>query len=323
MNEPLLTVAIPTFNGSKTILQALDSVFRQIHPEIEKKIEIIVSDNASTDGTPKLIAGLDSAKLKSVRYFSNPSNVGFDRNIGLLFERSVGRYVLPLADDDWLEDGALDEIISFLQANPQVDVYFIGGTARPVREKNHVCSDGNEFFAITEFRNGGVSSNIFRRKAWSKIEVEKYFGCEWIHFAALIDILEEGCSAISRTQYVNEISIPIEKKWGVNGRFIVVGLKLAAIFRQMNPNSYTLKVRRKALDTIHDKFYFKKIIRAKCEGFAVDISFLKTFILLFKKYPTFWLLDLPALILPANSCRLLFRIQTWLRSRRRFSIDPR
>lgn len=314
MAEPLLTIAIPTFNGSKTIVQALNSVFRQIHPGVESAIEIIISDNASTDGTRKVIDALGSAKSEVIKYFSNPSNVGFDRNIALLFERATGVYVLPLADDDCLEDGALDEIISFLQENSQVDAYFIGGAARPVREKNLVCRDGNEFFLTTEFRNGGISSNIFKRRTWNSIEVEQYFGCEWIHFAVLIDMLEKGCSAISRSTYMNEIPL-LDKKWGGNGRFIVVGLKLAAIFRKMNSATYTRAVRQKAIDAIHDTFYFKKIIRAKSEGFVVDISTLKIFIFLFKRYPTFWILDIPALMLPANVCRKLFRVRSWLRSR--------
>ena len=312
MTEILLTIAIPTFNGSKTIVQTLDSVFRQIHSDIDPKIEFIISDNASTDGTASVIASLDPAKSKRVKYFLNQSNVGFDRNIALLFERAEGKYVLTLADDDYLEVGALDEIISFLKLNPQVDAYFIGGAARPVKDKNLICKDGNEFFSTTGFRNGGVSSNIIKRAAWSGIKVEKHFGCEWIHFAVLIDILETGYSAIASSQYVYEIPL-LEKRWGSNGRFIVVGLKLAEIFRGMNSAVYTQAVRRMALDTIHDFLYFKKIIRAKSEGFVVDIQTLKTFISLFKYYPAFWMLDLPSLMLPAFICQKLSRVRMCLR----------
>lgn len=311
MTGPILTISIPTFNGSKTIAQALNSVFMQIHPSIESDVEIIISDNASTDDTKAVVDSLGSSKTEVIKYFKNSSNLGFDRNIALLFERASGKYVLTLADDDCLEKGALVEIISFLRCNPNLDVYFIGGTALTVKEKNLICKDGNEFFLNTAFRNGGVSSNIFKRETWNSISVEKYFDSGWIHFAVLIKILENGSSGISRSSYVKEIP-QLEKKWGKNGQFIIVGLKLAAILKNMNSSAYTRAVRRKSLDTIHDSNYFKKIIRAKSEGLFVDISVLKIFILLFKSYPTFWILDLPALFLPVNACRYIMRVRDWM-----------
>ena len=64
-------VFIPTFNRSKLVINAIRSVLDQTF----KNIEIIVLDNASTDGTYQLISEL-IAQHKNIRYIRNENNVG-------------------------------------------------------------------------------------------------------------------------------------------------------------------------------------------------------------------------------------------------------
>ena len=52
-NEKILTIAIPTYNGSKTVGRLLDSIYGQLNNS--DCVEVLVSDNASTDKTADLV----------------------------------------------------------------------------------------------------------------------------------------------------------------------------------------------------------------------------------------------------------------------------
>lgn len=87
------SVIIPTFNRSSFLRKALFSVLRQKGVSFE----IIVSDNASTDDTEKVVKEF---KDKRIKYFKNKENLGFSGNIKNCFSRSSGKYIFTLGDDD-------------------------------------------------------------------------------------------------------------------------------------------------------------------------------------------------------------------------------
>jgi len=99
-SQPLVSVVIPTFNGSDWLLQTIASCFRQ-QP---LSLEVIVVDDSSTDDTPDRVV----AEYPQVRLIRQPSNSGsgaLGRNTGLQHAR--GRYVKFLDHDDLLEPGTL------------------------------------------------------------------------------------------------------------------------------------------------------------------------------------------------------------------------
>lgn len=93
-----MTVGIPTYNRAAGLQRALESVLGQSEPDLE----VIVFDDASTDETRRiveLLAGGDSR----VRYVRRDSNHGLTANFNAVYREARGRYVMVLADDDWLE----------------------------------------------------------------------------------------------------------------------------------------------------------------------------------------------------------------------------
>ncbi len=110
---PLVTVAIPTYNRSKSIGQALESVLSQDYPNIE----IFVSDNCSDDDTPELIEKYQ--KYDKIRYTRQPTNIGLLANWNYCLDAARGQYYLILSDDDCLEPDAISTL---------VEVYINGGS---------------------------------------------------------------------------------------------------------------------------------------------------------------------------------------------------
>jgi GT2 family glycosyltransferase len=98
--SPLLTIAIPTFNRCRWLRQALDSALLQAADDVE----IIVSDNASTDGTAAMA---DEYQAGGVRWVTQPRNLGMVGNWEFLLDEARGRWFLLLSDDDALLPGCI------------------------------------------------------------------------------------------------------------------------------------------------------------------------------------------------------------------------
>lgn len=114
--RPLVSVGIPVYNGEQYLADALASALAQDY----ENFEIVVSDNASTDGTEEIccrFAGQDGR----VRYLRNAENVGACRNFSRVLAEARGEYFTWLAHDDLLSDPSyLRKSCDVLQCNPDV-----------------------------------------------------------------------------------------------------------------------------------------------------------------------------------------------------------
>jgi lambda repressor-like predicted transcriptional regulator len=94
---PLVTIAVPTYNRANTYLRScLESALRQTY----KNIEIIVSDNGSTDGTEALVRRYADPRL---RYFKQSTNIVPNENFNFCLRQARGAYFLLLLDDEQID----------------------------------------------------------------------------------------------------------------------------------------------------------------------------------------------------------------------------
>lgn len=110
--SPLLTIAIPTWNRAEYLRLNLEQLASQL-VRLEHLVEILISDNASADETPAVVASFMPCGVP-LRYIRNAENIGSDCNIAQCFNEAAGQYVLILGDDDLLVDGALPWLIEHL-----------------------------------------------------------------------------------------------------------------------------------------------------------------------------------------------------------------
>jgi len=94
-NQPLISIGVPVFNGEKGLACALDSLLEQDYPNLE----IIISDNASTDSTPDICRKY-AQKDSRVKYCRSEENLGGAWNFNRVFELSSGKYFMWAAHDD-------------------------------------------------------------------------------------------------------------------------------------------------------------------------------------------------------------------------------
>lgn len=119
-NQPLLTIAIPTYNRSRYLHELLAVLHDQV--VTESRVELIISDNASPDETPAVVDEFQRRGLP-VRYLRNRQNIGADGNFLQCFEQARGKYFWLFGDDDILLPGALPLLVERLASHTYDLVY--------------------------------------------------------------------------------------------------------------------------------------------------------------------------------------------------------
>lgn len=118
--QPMLSILIPTYNRVKYLKIMLNSVITQIERDnLTSQVEVIISDNASDDGTKDYMQSL-SAEKSYITYSRNEKNIGVVKNIIRLFELTTGKYWMFYGDDDIIPDGAIAKVIKVLDENPDI-----------------------------------------------------------------------------------------------------------------------------------------------------------------------------------------------------------
>ena len=115
-----LTIGIPTYNRARILKSTLDRLLPSV-AEIEDKIEVLISDNASTDGTIGVIEDAEK-KYSFIRKIVKSRNTGSADNFLNLMINAKGDFVWLFSDDDILIEGAIETIINFLETNPTVSL---------------------------------------------------------------------------------------------------------------------------------------------------------------------------------------------------------
>lgn len=125
----MITIGIPVFNRPELVKIAVESALRQ--PQSAAELEILVVDNASTDGTWEVLQSYADPRLRLVR---NDRNLGLFGNFNRCFFLARGEYVLTLCSDDALADGLLEPARRLLDARP--DVAMVSSRGRATDEVN-------------------------------------------------------------------------------------------------------------------------------------------------------------------------------------------
>lgn len=198
MNEQyLLSICIPTYNRCTFLNESLKRIEYQFKSLINE-VELIVSDNCSTDNTAIIVQDYINKKLP-IKYIKNIENIGPDRNIAQCFRIAKGKYVWVLGDDDFLEDGALNEIMKVLDDG---DYGLIHLQTNPIRQNTQKqnskteYSDSRKFISTISYLITFISSNIVNRKYVEQIDFSKYEGS----FFLTNSIVYDGCS-FRKTEY--------------------------------------------------------------------------------------------------------------------------
>ncbi len=145
LKHPIVSIGLPVYNGEDFLKYALDSLLSQTF----RDFEIIISDNASTDNTPKICQEY-VLKDKRIRYIRQNNNMGALWNFNFVLKQSNKEYFIWVSSDDKLHPEFLEKNIDILEKN-----------------KNVVCSIGDVIFSDVvnyEFKSNNETKKTFRQR---------------------------------------------------------------------------------------------------------------------------------------------------------------
>lgn len=192
---PMVSVGMPVRNGAVTLGHAIESILSQTF----RDFELIISDNASTDGTADVCAYY-AARDPRIRYTRQIENVGASENFLAVLRMAKGPYFLWAACDDTRTPDFLAVNVDFLEKNPA----FVGSASCNRFDVPGEHDVGGVSFAlegdlderIYEFskncwRSNGLFYAVFRTCALRRCEIVwgEYLAADW---AMIICMANQG-----------------------------------------------------------------------------------------------------------------------------------
>lgn len=188
-NQPLVSIVTPSYNQARFLEAAMESVFAQSYP----RVEYIVIDGGSTDGSVEIIKK-HSDKLA---YWVSEPDRGQTDAINKGFARASGDILAWLNSDDTYEPHALAQAVAALQENPQAGMVY--GDANFIDERGRVI--GRFPAAQTDYRRlrrGYVhipqQAAFWRASHWRQagpLDLNLYFAMDydlWVKLAKISEL---------------------------------------------------------------------------------------------------------------------------------------
>ncbi|MCF7843484.1 glycosyltransferase family 2 protein [Candidatus Gracilibacteria bacterium] len=239
MSKKILSICIPTYNRAECLKDCLNSIFYQLKNEqVLEKIEVVISDNASTDNTTEIVKSFQK-QFNNILYFKNEKNLGFDRNLAKTVRESGGKYCLTIGDDDAFFDDVILFIIKRLETE-SIPFYGLNGWGYDNNLKETVLPHPNlniqedqKYEKLSDFVKSikkyedivgiftGMSTQLFLREKWADYKnKDEYLDTQVAHMFILLTIFKD----LPYTQ----IAKPIIKTRSSNVRWVTMtGLETA------------------------------------------------------------------------------------------------
>lgn len=191
--ENKISICIPTYNRAPFLEILLKSVEEEIiNDNLKEKIEICISDNASTDNTENLIK---KYQLKmNINYNKNLKNIGAGANFIKSVSLASYDYCWIVGSDDVIKEGAIVKIIEKINLHNKLSIYLYNRICTDINLKNSYLQNWNNKIVLNEeitlndverlekyFDNcnslGGIfsylSSIVFNREEWENINLNR------------------------------------------------------------------------------------------------------------------------------------------------------
>ncbi len=217
--QPLVSIIITTYNGEKYLLQQLNSIATQTY----HNIEIIICDDASTDGTKNIIKEF-AAINNNVSFYINETNKGVNKNFEQGFLKATGDFIAIADQDDiWLPKKIATQVALFNSENilltHSASVLFSGNNLPTKKHQNITLPfEGNDVRKLL-LRNSVSGHNIIFRKGllhqMLPIPENVYYDW-WIVQTAACNGIVAGTNKVLAYQRAHETNVTVKKRTTIN-----------------------------------------------------------------------------------------------------------
>lgn len=118
--NPLVSVAIITYNQKGFITEAIESCLMQDY----RPIEIVIGDDGSIDGTQVLLKEYQAKYPEIIKLELSEKNIGITNNANRVHFACTGKYIAWLGGDDVMLQSKLQKQVDFMEANPNYNLVY-------------------------------------------------------------------------------------------------------------------------------------------------------------------------------------------------------
>ncbi len=193
MIQPLVSICIPTYNGALYLQEALDSIKVQSYGNLE----IIVSDDASTDETLNILDDFkNETNYPIIIHHHEPSGIGANWNNCMAYVN--GDYIKFLFQDDTLHPECIEEMVKILDQNPSIGL---------VVSKRHIIVEGaDNVFSIKDWMHLYDDLQKKLNLNFQPISIlDKSFFKSSLFYKSPINIVGEPSAVMFRKSLIDEI----------------------------------------------------------------------------------------------------------------------
>ena len=207
MIKPLLTIAIPTFDRAPHLELLLTTLTTELDG-LNNKVELIISDNASSDRTPDVCKNF-SINMPSASMVRNVINIGAENNFIECLSRAHGRYFWIIGDDDLPKSGVIKMIIQLLEKNNPDLIYLesewfqiltSADQGSEIKELHAVQMSAEDLAVKINVWLTFVSALIINRNLffenYSLLDAGRYRGTNLIQLGWIFGVLKKGSKFI-------------------------------------------------------------------------------------------------------------------------------
>lgn len=213
----LLSICIPTYNRETYLAKTLDSIVNQNIFLSSDDINIVISDNCSTDGTEALVKEYIDKYPGKIIYSKNSENIGF-ANFNEVLSKADGKYLKLNNDTLLLMPGSLEKMLEIIKSNSdEKNLIFFNNANTKTSENITLYNDIDSFVKEISYFNTWIGSfGIWKSdyKYVSKLFLEKNY-TEIPQTYILLDFLKNKKPILSLNERLFE-SIQPSKKGGYN-----------------------------------------------------------------------------------------------------------
>ena len=325
MNQPFLSIAVPTFNRAKKLESQLSSLHKiLLNSRFSSNIELVVVDNCSTDSTQDYIKHFNNLEREYIFLsYKNEMNIGAERNFGQGILRSQGEFTWLLSDDDTVHEDAIDHIYESLYNNQEVGFCFvnfdldptIGFPAIKVNNKDMITKNVGEYISATMFADSMISSCIYRKALLTEIALTTMKEGPYEYMYWTLDILRNHPALIIQTPLfsvhhpgVQESRENASKRENNLDFYLEAHLDFLKYTSCIYDFSLDLRLRLRIYrltlnENLNQTIHHKITTSGLGYNFAALQLALPVMIGKFCFSPSFWLVHLPLLLLPSYIVR--------------------
>lgn len=111
--RPLVSIVLPTHNGSRFLRESVESCLGQTYPDIE----LVIVDDGSSDATPEILGSLSDRRVRTIRH---PVNLGLPAALNTGFAHATGELLTWTSDDNLYDDDAIEVMVNYLDEHPDI-----------------------------------------------------------------------------------------------------------------------------------------------------------------------------------------------------------